>query len=71
MDFELYPTITLRSVSFNALLIPREMFIKGLNRNLNLQRFKMLSVIGNYSTTLLRLIRRLVDLEIRRGFTIF
>jgi hypothetical protein len=71
MDFELYPTITLRSRSFNALLAPREMFIKALNRNMNLQRFKVLYVAGNYSAILSKLDRKFVDLEIRRGFTVF
>ncbi len=71
MDFELYPTITLRSRSFNALLAPREMFIQALNRNLNLQRFKVLYVTGNYSAVLSRLDRRFEALEIRRGFTVF
>lgn len=71
MDFELYPTITLRSRSFNALLAPREMFIQALNRNLNLQRFKVLYVTGNYSGVLSSLDRRFDALEIRRGFTAF
>ncbi len=71
MDFELYPTITLRSRSFNALLAPREMFIQALNRNLNLQRFRVLYVTGNYSAVLSRLDRRFEALEIRRGFTVF
>ncbi len=71
MDFELYPTITLRSRSFNALLAPREMFIQALNRNLNLQRFRVLYVSGNYSAVLSRLDRRFEALEIRRGFTVF
>jgi hypothetical protein len=71
MDFELYPTITLRSRSFNALLAPRDMFIQALNSNLNLQRFKVLYISGNYSAILSKLDRRFTDLEIRRGFTVF
>ncbi len=71
MDFDLYPTITLLSRSFNALLTPREMFIQVLNRNLNLQRFRVLYVTGNYSAILSRLDRRFEALEIRRGFTVF
>jgi hypothetical protein len=71
MDFDLYPTITLRSRSFNALLAPREMFIQALNRNLNLQRFRVLYVTGNYSAILSGLDRRFEALEIRRGFTVF
>jgi hypothetical protein len=71
MDFELYPTITLRPRSFSALLAPRELFIAALNRNLNLQRFRVLYVSGNYSAILSRLDRRFEALEIRRGFTVF
>jgi hypothetical protein len=50
---------------------PREHFIAMLNRNLNLQRFKVLFVTGNYSGILSRLHRRFTELEIRRGFTTF
>jgi hypothetical protein len=71
MDFELYPTITLRPRSFNALIAPREMFIQALNRNLNLQRFRVLYICGNYSGILSSLDRRFEALEIRRAFTVF
>ena len=71
MDFELYPTISLRSRSFNALQAPRELFIQALNRNLNLQRYKVLYICGNYSGILSKLDRRFQDLEIRRTFTVF
>ncbi|MDD1758241.1 MAG: hypothetical protein LUQ22_05860 [Methanotrichaceae archaeon] len=42
-----------------------------LNRNLNLQRFKVLFVTGNFSGILSRLHRSFTELEIRRGFTSF
>ncbi len=71
MDFELYPTVTLRPQSFSALLAPRELFIQALNRNLNLQRFRVLYVSGNYSAILSSLDRRFEALEIRRAFTVF
>lgn len=71
MDFELYPTITLRSRSFNVLVAPREMLIQGLNKNLNLQRYKVLFVTGNYSGILSKPDRNITELEIRRGFTVF
>lgn len=71
MDFELYPTITLRSRSFNVLQAPRELFIQALNHNLNLQRYKVLYICGNYSGILSKLDRRFQDLEIRRAFTLF
>ena len=71
MDFELYPTITLRSRSFNALLASREMFIQALNRNLNLQRLRVIYVCGNYSSILSSLDRRFDALDVRRAFTVF
>jgi hypothetical protein len=43
------------------------MFIQALN----LRRFRVLYVIGNYSALLSRLDRRFEALEIRRGFTVF
>ncbi len=71
MDFEIYPAITLRSRSFNALIATREMFIQALNRNLNLQRFRVIYVCGNYSSILSSLDRRFEALEVRRAFTVF
>jgi len=71
MDFELLPTVTLRSRSFSALVAPPGMFIQALNRNLNLQRFKVLYLSGNYSGILTHLDRRFEALEIRRAFTAF
>jgi hypothetical protein len=71
MDFELYPTITLREGSFNVLVAPREMLIQALNKNLNLQRYKVLYVSGNYSGILSKLDRRFTELEVQRGFTVF
>jgi hypothetical protein len=65
MDFELTPTIILRPRSFNVLQAPREMFIKALNQNLNLQRFRILYVSGNYSGILSKLDRKFTDLEVR------
>jgi hypothetical protein len=71
MDFELHPTVSLKERSFDVLVAPSEHFIEMLNRNLNLQRFKVLFITGNYSGILSRLYRRFTGLEIRRGFTTF
>ena len=71
MDFDLHPTVSLKERSFSVLVAPREHFIAMLNRNLNLQRYKVLYVTGNFSGILSRLHRRFTDLEIRRGFTTF
>jgi hypothetical protein len=66
MDFDLLPNVSLRSRSINALVATTEMSAKALNRNLNLQRFKVLYVNGNYSSILSRLDRRFQDLIHRR-----
>jgi DNA polymerase I len=71
MDFDLLPSVSIRPRSFNALVAPNEMFAKALNRNLNLQRFKVLYICGNCSSILSRLDRRFQTLEIRRAFTVF
>jgi len=67
MDFELYPTISLKSRSFNVLQGPRELFIQALNRNLDLQRYKVLYVCGTHSGILSKLDRRFQELDIRRA----
>jgi hypothetical protein len=46
------------------------LFIQALNRNLNLQRFRVLYVTGNYSAVLSRLDRRFDALEVCQGFTV-
>ena len=71
MNFELHPSVSLHERSYNVLVAPRQHFIEMLNRNLNLQLFKVLFVTGNYSGILSRLHRRFTELEIRRGFTTF
>jgi hypothetical protein len=49
MDFELYPTESLKERSFNFLVPSREHFVAMFNRNLNLQRYEVLFVTGNHS----------------------
>lgn len=71
MDFDLLPYVSLRPRSFNSLIAPNELFAKALNRNLNLQRFNVLYICGNYSSVLSRLDRRFQELDIRRAFTVF
>ena len=71
MEFELLPTVSFRSRSFNVLQAPKELFIQALNRNLNLQCYQVLYICGNYSGILSKLDRRFTDLDIRRAFTVF
>jgi len=63
MDFGLHPSVTLHERSYNVLVALREHFIEMLNRNLNLQRFKVLFVTGNFSDILSRLHRRFMELK--------
>jgi hypothetical protein len=53
MDLDLLPSVSLQPRSFNALVAPRELFIQALNRNLDLQRYKVLYICGNYSGILI------------------
>ena len=71
MDFELHPTVSLKERSVNVRVAPREHFIAMLNHNLNLRRYKVLFVTGNYSGILSRPHRRFTKLEIKCGFTTF
>ena len=71
MDFELHPAITLGSRAFHVLVAPVQMLVGALNDHLDLQRFQILYVCGNYSRILSDLDRRFTDLEVRRAFTVF
>jgi DNA polymerase I len=71
MEIELNPAVSMLPETFNVLIAPAEMLIEALNSHLNLQRYKVLYISGNYSRILSRLDRNFTDLEIRRAFTSF
>jgi len=71
MDIELHPAVSLTEDTFNVLVGPVEMLTGALNGNLELQRYKILFICGNYSRILSRLDRNFTELEIRRAFTSF
>jgi hypothetical protein len=71
MDFELHPAITLGFRAFHVLVAPVQMLVEALNGHLNMQRFEVLYVCGNYSRILSGLDRRFTALEVRRAFTAF
>jgi hypothetical protein len=71
MEIELHPTVSMLPKTFNVLVAPAEMLIESLNSHLELQRYKVLYICGNYSRILSRLDRNFTDLEIRRAFTSF
>jgi len=71
MEIELHPSVSIHPETLNILIAPVEMFVEALNSHLNLQRFKVLFINGNYSRILSSLNRRFTELEIRRAFTSF
>ena len=71
MEIELLPTVSLLPETFSVLIAPVEMLTGALNSHLELQRYKILFVSGNYSRILSRLDRNITELEIRRAFTVF
>jgi DNA polymerase I len=71
MEIELHPAVSILPETFNVLVAPAEMLIDALNSHLELQRYKILYISGNYSRILSRLNRNFTDLEIRRAFTSF
>ena len=71
MEIELHPAVSLLPETFNVLVAPVEMLVDALNSRLNLQRYKILYIPGNYSRILSRLDRNITELEIRRAFTVF
>jgi hypothetical protein len=70
MEIELHPAVSLTEETFNVLIAPVEMLADALS-HLNLQRYKILFISGNYSRILSRLDRRFTSLEVRRAFTSF
>ena len=71
MEFDLHPSVTLRTGTFAALVAPEDLVLAGLNDNPVLRRFLFLFVSGNYSRLLSGINRRSVTIEIRRAFTAF
>jgi DNA polymerase I len=71
MEIELLPTVSLLPETFSVLVAPVEVLAEALNSHLELQRYKILFIFGNYSRGLSRLNRNFTDLEVRRVFTVF
>lgn len=71
MEFDLHPSVTLRTGTFSAVVASGETVLSGLNDNPVLQRFLFLFVSGNYSRLLSGINRRSVNIEVRRAFTAF
>ena len=71
MEIELHPAISLLEDTFNVLVAPPEMLVDAINSNLNLQRYKVLFISGNYSRILSKLNRNITEIDVRRAFTCF
>jgi DNA polymerase I len=71
MEIELHPAVSLLPETFNVLVAPVEMLVDAMNRHLNLQRYKIIYICGNYSRILSHLDRNFTELEVRRAFTSF
>ena len=71
MEIELLPTISLAPETFSVLIAPVEVLADALNSHLELQRYKILFISGNYSRILNRLNRNFTQLDVRRAFTVF
>ncbi len=54
MEIELHPAFSLLLETFNVLVTPVEMLVDSLNSHLDLQRYKILFICGNYSHILSR-----------------
>jgi hypothetical protein len=71
MEIELCPAVSLLPETFNVLVAPVELMAGALNSHLELQRYKILFISGNYSRILSRLNRNITELDVRRAFTVF
>jgi DNA polymerase I len=71
MEFDLCPSVTLQTGTYNAVVAPAEVLIAALNTTRELQRFMFLYVCGNYSQILTHVNRTSGNFDVRRGFTAF
>jgi DNA polymerase I len=71
LTIELHPAVSLLQDTFNVLVAPPELLADAINNNLNLQRYKVLFISGNYSRILRKLNRNITELDVRRAFTVF
>ena len=65
MEIELLPTVSLPPETISVLVAPVEMLANAQSSRLELQRYKILFISGNYSRILSRLDRKYTELEIR------
>lgn len=71
MEFDLHPSITLQTGTFNALIAPEALAAGALNENGELQRFLFLYVCGNFSRLLSVISRRSTNFDVQRAFTAY
>ena len=71
MEIELCPAVSLLPETFSVLVAPMELLAGAINSHLDLQRYRVLFICGNYSCILSRLNRNVIELIVRRAFTYF
>jgi|GEM_PF-1529097 len=71
MEIELLPTVSLLPETNSLFIAPVELLAGALNSHLELQRYKIHFISGNYSRILNRLNRNITQLDVRRAFTVF
>ena len=71
MEIGLLPTVSLLPETNSLLIAPVELLAGALNSHLELQRYKILFISGNYFCILSRLNRNFTELEVRRANTPF
>lgn len=63
--------IFIQEWAFNVLIAPAELALRIFNDHLELQRYLILYICGNYSRILSGLSRRFTEFDVRRAFTAF
>lgn len=69
MEFDLHPSITLQTGTFNALVTPEPLVVAALNGNRELRKFRLLYACGSASRLLPAIHCRSPDFEVRRACT--
>lgn len=69
MEFDLHPSVTLQSGTFNALIAPEAIVAGALNGNRELRKYLLLYVCGGTSRLLPALTCRSPDFEVRQALT--
>ena len=70
MEFDLHPSVTLRTGTFSAVIAPEECVLAGMNTSRVLRRFLFLYLCGDSSRLLQGIDRSSVQMEVRRAVSV-